>query len=147
MSLPERIEGKVHKQAAGVVGRLLKAQGKKKGGASLKSLTLAPNIVAKKATHAICCETLKCACCSSGHRVYSALLMRVWRGAIGVEIIENLSVIRDIISKTDILSNGQGCRPVADPEKHVISYKVLMPPSKPTCQGPLYPRVEQHHES
>ena len=32
-----------------------------KGGASLKSLTLAPAILFKKATHAICCETLKCA--------------------------------------------------------------------------------------
>ena len=60
MALAERIESKVHKQAAGVGGRVLRAQGAKKGGASLKSLTLAPNIIAKKATHAICCETLKC---------------------------------------------------------------------------------------
>eukprot|EP00240_Pyramimonas_obovata_P004185 CAMPEP_0118954756 /NCGR_PEP_ID=MMETSP1169-20130426/58828_1 /TAXON_ID=36882 /ORGANISM="Pyramimonas obovata, Strain CCMP722" /LENGTH=352 /DNA_ID=CAMNT_0006902443 /DNA_START=595 /DNA_END=1650 /DNA_ORIENTATION=- len=114
MSLPERIEGKVHKQAAGVVGRLLKAQGAKKGGASLKSLTLAPNIIAKKATYAICCETLK-----------------------------YLSVIRDIIGKTDLLDSdevsaelayvlvyelllGKGCRPVAAPEKHVLSYKAAL---------------------
>jgi hypothetical protein len=52
----------VHKQAAQVVRKLLAAQEAGKGGASLKSLTLAPAILAKKATHAICCETLKCAC-------------------------------------------------------------------------------------
>ena len=51
----------VHKQAAGVVRKLLAAQERGKGGASLKSLTLAPAILFKKATHAICCETLKCA--------------------------------------------------------------------------------------
>ena len=51
----------MHKQAAGVVRKLLAAQERGKGGASLKSLTLAPAILFKKATHAICCETLKCA--------------------------------------------------------------------------------------
>jgi hypothetical protein len=58
---PSPHSSQVHKQAAGVVRKLLAAQERGKGGASLKSLTLAPAILFKKATHAICCETLKCA--------------------------------------------------------------------------------------
>ena len=46
-------------QAAGVVARLLDADGARRGGASVKTLTLAPGITAKKVTHAVVCETLK----------------------------------------------------------------------------------------
>ena len=41
------------------MARLLRADGARRGGASIKTLTLAPGIAAKKATHAIVCETLK----------------------------------------------------------------------------------------
>jgi hypothetical protein len=37
------------------------ADAAQRGGASLKSLTLARDVRAKSATHAVCCETLKCA--------------------------------------------------------------------------------------
>ena len=37
------------------------ADAAQRGGASLKTLTLAPGVRAKAATHAVCCETLKCA--------------------------------------------------------------------------------------
>ena len=49
----------VWRQAAGVVARLLDADGARRGGASIKTLTLAPGVAAKKVTHAVVCETLK----------------------------------------------------------------------------------------
>ena len=58
-TLPRGLCRVVWKQAAGIVARLLRADGARRGGASIKTLTLAPGIAAKKATHAIVCETLK----------------------------------------------------------------------------------------
>ncbi|GFR46288.1 hypothetical protein Agub_g7844, partial [Astrephomene gubernaculifera] len=49
----------VHQQAAFAVQRLLEADSQRKHGASLKSLTLAPHVVAKKATYAVTCQVLK----------------------------------------------------------------------------------------
>ena len=49
----------VWKQSASIVARLLRADGARRGGASIKTLTLANGIAAKKATHAIVCETIK----------------------------------------------------------------------------------------
>jgi hypothetical protein len=46
-------------QSASIVARLLRADGARRGGASIKTLTLAPGVAAKKATHAIVCETIK----------------------------------------------------------------------------------------
>jgi len=48
-----------HRQAAHAVGRLLNADATGHDGASLKSLTLAPHIVNKKAVYAVTIETLK----------------------------------------------------------------------------------------
>lgn len=50
----------VDKQAAGIVGKVLGAAEKKSRGVNLRSLTLAPGVKAKKATHAVVCQTLKC---------------------------------------------------------------------------------------
>lgn len=50
----------VHQQATFAVQRLLEADSSRKHGASLKSLTLAPHVVAKKATYAVTCQVLKC---------------------------------------------------------------------------------------
>ena len=58
-TLPRGLCRVVWKQAASIVARLLRADGARRGGASIKTLTLAPGIAAKKATHAIVCETLK----------------------------------------------------------------------------------------
>lgn len=60
MGLPAAVEKKVHRQAAIAVGKLLEADEKKQGGASIKTLTLAPGVIAKKATYALTCETLRC---------------------------------------------------------------------------------------
>jgi putative methyltransferase len=48
-----------HRHAAHAVGRLLNADATGRDGASLKSLTLAPHIVNKKAVYAVTIETLK----------------------------------------------------------------------------------------
>lgn len=50
----------VDKQAAAIVGKVLGAAEKKSRGVNLRSLTLAPEIRAKKATHAVVCRTLRC---------------------------------------------------------------------------------------
>ena len=58
-ALPRGLSRVVWRQAAGVVARLLDADGARRGGASIKTLTLAPGVAAKKVTHAVVCETLK----------------------------------------------------------------------------------------
>ena len=58
-ALPRGLSRVVWRQAAGVVARLLDADGSRRGGASIKTLTLAPGVAAKKVTHAVVCETLK----------------------------------------------------------------------------------------
>jgi len=57
--LPPGLSRVVRGQAASIVARLLRADGERRGGASIKTLTLAPGLAAKKATHAVVCETLK----------------------------------------------------------------------------------------
>jgi putative methyltransferase len=57
--LPRGLARVVWRQAADIVARLLRADGARRGGASVKSLTLRDEIAAKKATHAVVCECLK----------------------------------------------------------------------------------------
>jgi hypothetical protein len=52
--------GKVRRQAAKVVGTLLQGDADRRASASIKSLIYAPSVVAKKATLALTCQTLKC---------------------------------------------------------------------------------------
>lgn len=49
----------IDEQSAEVLGKLLLAAETRRGGATIKSLTLAPHIVHKKPTFAVTCETLK----------------------------------------------------------------------------------------
>ena len=51
----------VDRQAARAVQQLLQADASGRGGASIKSLTLAPSIEAKKATHAVTCPDAEAA--------------------------------------------------------------------------------------
>ena len=55
-----RCQSDVDQQASDAVHSLLQASKSKSRGASIRSLTLAPHITAKKAVHAVTCETLKC---------------------------------------------------------------------------------------
>eukprot|EP00850_Spirogloea_muscicola_P023636 SM000373S13618 [mRNA] locus=s373:46324:50619:- [translate_table: standard] len=50
---------KVYLQVASILARVLAANARRSDGASIKSLALAPAIVAKKATYALTCETLR----------------------------------------------------------------------------------------
>ena len=54
--LPRGLARVVWRQAADIVARLLRADGARRGGASVKSLTLRDGIAAKKATHAVVCD-------------------------------------------------------------------------------------------
>lgn len=56
---PWRCRSEVDDQAARAVARMLRAAATGDGGCSLKNLTLAPRNIAKAATHAVACETLK----------------------------------------------------------------------------------------
>eukprot|EP00897_Mesotaenium_endlicherianum_P009684 jgi/Mesen1/8744/ME000052S08166 len=112
MALPERVAGIVRRQAAGALGKLLAADAAKKGGASIKSLTLAPTIVAKKATYALTCQTLR-----------------------------YLGVVKELLATTDLLSGkkkmraemayvlvydlvlGQGVMPSGEAERAVLARK------------------------
>jgi putative methyltransferase len=49
----------IHRQAAAAVERIVRADATHRGGASLKSLTLAPGVVNKRAVHAVAAETLR----------------------------------------------------------------------------------------
>ena len=51
---------KVRRQAARAVQSLLKGDADRRASASIRSLIYAPSIVAKKATLALTCQTLKC---------------------------------------------------------------------------------------
>ncbi len=50
----------IDRQAADAVAKLVHAAETHQSGATIKSLTLAPHIVHKKATFAVTCQTLKC---------------------------------------------------------------------------------------
>eukprot|EP00850_Spirogloea_muscicola_P000603 SM000002S05683 [mRNA] locus=s2:1487313:1491459:- [translate_table: standard] len=50
---------KVYLQVASILARVLAADASRSDGASIKSLALAPAVVAKKATYALTCETLR----------------------------------------------------------------------------------------
>ncbi|CAI5972245.1 unnamed protein product [Closterium sp. NIES-65] len=50
---------RVHAQAAAAVERILRANETRRGGCAVKGLTLAEGNVAKRATHAVTCETLR----------------------------------------------------------------------------------------
>ncbi|XP_024364963.1 25S rRNA (cytosine-C(5))-methyltransferase NSUN5 [Physcomitrium patens] len=58
-SMRPQLLGKVRRQAAKVVGTLLKGDADRRASASMKSLIYAPSVVAKKATLALTCQTLK----------------------------------------------------------------------------------------
>ena len=54
------VDRRVYEQAGKAVEAIVKADKTKSAGRSLRSLKLAPRNVAKKATHALTCETLRC---------------------------------------------------------------------------------------
>lgn len=104
-------QSEVDRQAAACLGKVLSAEISKRNGKTIKSLTLAPHIKAKKAVYAVTCQTL-----------------------------QHLTIIQQLLDKTDLLSIeqlrpavayvityellfGQGCRIKGKAEKAVYSLK------------------------
>lgn len=54
-------QSEVDRQAAACIGKVLASDASKRNGKTIKSLTLAPRIKAKKAVYAVTCQTLQCA--------------------------------------------------------------------------------------
>lgn len=52
-------QSEIDRQAAACISKLLAADASKRGGASIKALTLSAHINAKKAVHAVTCQTLQ----------------------------------------------------------------------------------------
>mmetsp|Transcript_2592 Transcript_2592/g.9469 ORF Transcript_2592/g.9469 Transcript_2592/m.9469 type:complete len:530 (+) Transcript_2592:303-1892(+) len=57
--MPAALVRRIHRQSASIVAKLLKADRTRRGGSAIKALTLQPDIRGKRATHALCCETLR----------------------------------------------------------------------------------------
>ena len=54
-------QSEVDRQAAACISKVLASDASKRNGKTVKSLTLAPHIKAKKAVYAVTCQTLQCA--------------------------------------------------------------------------------------
>mmetsp|Transcript_40301 Transcript_40301/g.89498 ORF Transcript_40301/g.89498 Transcript_40301/m.89498 type:complete len:538 (+) Transcript_40301:127-1740(+) len=89
----------IDRQAAYAVERLVEADASKSKGASLKSLTLAPNIVNKRATYAVTCQVLK----------YLVTLQDVVTRAGAAELLEELGTYTTYVLAYELLL-GQGLR-------------------------------------
>lgn len=53
-------QSEVDRQAAACISKVLASDTSRRNGKTIKSLTLAPNIKAKKAVYAVTCQTLQC---------------------------------------------------------------------------------------
>ncbi|KAL4452334.1 hypothetical protein ABPG75_007996 [Micractinium tetrahymenae] len=102
----------VHSQAAYAVRRLLDADTSKRGGVSLKSLTLAPHITAKKATYAVTCEVLK----------HLPVLQQLLEATQLVERGRGLTQPVAYVLAYELLF-GEGVRPTGPAERAVLQRK------------------------
>lgn len=53
-------QSEIDRQAAACISKVLASDASRRNGKTIKSLTLAPNIKAKKAVYAVTCQTLQC---------------------------------------------------------------------------------------
>uniref|UniRef100_A0A7S1X3C8 SAM-dependent MTase RsmB/NOP-type domain-containing protein n=1 Tax=Tetraselmis chuii TaxID=63592 RepID=A0A7S1X3C8_9CHLO len=105
----------VHRQAADAVAQLLASSSSRKGGTSIKSLTLAPHIQAKKATYAVTHETLR----------YLPLLREVIREVGLLKEFRRLSEEAAFVLTYELLI-GQGVKPHGGAERAVVSRKAAL---------------------
>ena len=114
-----RCQSDVDQQASDAVHRLLQASRSKSRGASIRSLTLAPHITAKKAVHAVTCETLKCE-------------LAVMQAAVPAAVQElcinqschcaDLPLLRDLLDDTGVLQQLPDLRPATG---YVLAFEML----------------------
>ncbi|GBG86656.1 hypothetical protein CBR_g41718 [Chara braunii] len=112
MPLPGSLAQKVHRQAAAAVGRVLAADASKQNGASIKRLALAPSNVAKRATFALICETLK----------YLGVIKEVWNSS---DILKRNKKVKPELAYVllyDLLF-GEGLSPHGDAERVIFACK------------------------
>ncbi|PRW56905.1 phosphoglucomutase PGM3 isoform B [Chlorella sorokiniana] len=102
----------VHQQAAYAVRRLLEADASKRGGVTLKSLTLGPQVTAKKATYAVTVEALK------HYAVLQPLLERTQLVEQGRGLTQPVA----LVLAYELLW-GEGLRPVGPAERTVLQRK------------------------
>lgn len=93
--------------------RLLAADASGKGGASVKTLTLAPHIEAKRATHAVTCECLR----------HLLVIQELVEEAGLLTKFPRLSAPVAYVLVYDMLF-GQPPRPIGAPERAVLSTRV-----------------------
>lgn len=105
-------DGRVHRLAAAIVGRLRKADATKQGGSSVKGLTLAKHVSSKKATHAVTCEVLR----------YWDVLVEVARDA---NLVNDKQLRHQELAMVLVyeLILGKGLHPVGKEEKRVLDRK------------------------
>uniref|UniRef100_A0A061RLC0 Putative methyltransferase n=1 Tax=Tetraselmis sp. GSL018 TaxID=582737 RepID=A0A061RLC0_9CHLO len=105
----------VQKQAAEALKQLFKAHAKRKEGVSIKSLTLAPNVVAKKATFAVTQETLR----------YLPVIKSIVEDSELLKENERLEPEAAYVLTYDLLL-GQGCKPHGGAERAVLARKAAL---------------------
>lgn len=103
----------VHRQAAHALGVLVSAAQRGAGGAGIKSLTLAPDIEAKRATHAVTCECLR----------HLALIREVLARTGLLAAMPRLGEHEAQVLVYDLLL-GQPPRPVGPAERAVLAQHV-----------------------
>ncbi len=118
-----RCQSDVDQQASDAVHTLLQASRSKSRGASIRSLTLAPHITAKKAVHAVTCETLKCefAAMQDGWQPPCQLHCKSSASTLSCHCTD-LPLLRDLLGDTDVLQQTPDLRPATG---YVLAFEML----------------------
>ena len=126
-------QSEVDRQAAACLSKILASDANKRNGKTIKSLTLAPHIKAKKAVYAVTCQTLACkyatkSCnlCTQAHVNSGSIFVTRWQQAMwqsceNTFAVADLPVIQQVLSKTTLL-NVEQLRPAV---AFVITYELL----------------------
>ncbi len=126
-------QSEVDRQAAACLSKILASDANKRNGKTIKSLTLAPHIKAKKAVYAVTCQTLSCkyatkscnlctqARVNSGSSFVMTWQQAMWQTCENTFAVADLPVIQQVLSKTTLL-NVEQLRPAV---AFVITYELL----------------------
>lgn len=116
MAIPDKIRRQIYRQASAAIVRLLNADLSKRKGSSVEALTLAPAVLAKKATHALTCQTLR----------YLPVLKELLQG-FEFSFAKRAKVREELLYVLvyDLLF-GEGLLPCGDAEKAVVARKAAL---------------------
>lgn len=113
-------------QASAIVKKVWTSNAAKSGGATIKSLSLAPHVQAKKATHAVVCETLR----------HLELLKHVERAAGLCTRYPRLAPECALVLLYDLLL-GQGVRPHGPAERAILASRDELAAQLPLSRAAL----------